>query len=275
MLKRTLTGVVAFVILILFLIFADTLLLPIGLAFCGILAVYEVFHCVGLHKNVVLSAPLYLVAAASPILMRILSEDVFLAYVPFSILGLMLYTFAVCVLFRGKVDISTAITALMMVIYAIAGMTAIIYLYDFHEGGAYFYLLVFIGACGTDIFAYFTGVLFGKHKLIPEVSPKKTVEGSIGGAFFCVLAFLAFTYVYNTWLLPDGAPLLAYWMMAVVGLVASVIAQLGDLTLSLLKRRYGIKDFGKIFPGHGGILDRFDSMIPVAIILAAALSLVM
>lgn len=273
MLKRTITGVVAFVILILFLIFADTLLLPIGLAFCGILAVFEILHCVGLHKNVAISIPLYLAAVASPILMRILSEDVFLAYVPFAMLGLMLYTFTVCVFHRGKLDISTAVTALSIAIYALAGMTSIVYLYDFHVNGEYLYLLVFIGAWVTDVFAYFTGVLFGKHKLIPEVSPKKTIEGSLGGAVFCVLAFLGFTYVYNTWLIAEGRMALVYWRMALVGLVASIIAQIGDLTLSLFKRRYGIKDFGKILPGHGGILDRFDSLIPVAIILAAALSI--
>ncbi len=275
MLKRILTGLVAFAVLIPFLIFADTLVLPIGLAVCAVIAVFEVFHCVGLHKNIVLSAPLYVAAAASPILMRVLPEADFIAYIPLVMFGLMLYVFAVSVFCHGKVDISSAITALTTTLYTTAGITAIIYLYDFHAGGKYFYLLVFFGAWITDIFAYFTGVLFGKHKLIPEVSPKKTIEGSLGGAVFCILAFLGFTYVYNTWLLPEGAQSLAYWMMAIVGFLASAIAQIGDLALSLVKRRYGIKDFGKIFPGHGGILDRFDSLVPVAIVLAAALGLVL
>ncbi len=275
MLKRILTGLVAFAVLIPFLVFADTLVLPIGLALCAVIAVYEVFHCVGLHRNILLSAPAYVVAAAAPLLMRVWSEDAFIDYIPLVVFGLMLYTLAVSVFFHGKVDIFSAMTALMTTLYAVAGITAIIFLYDFHEGGRYFYLLVFIGAWVTDIFAYFTGVLLGKHKLIPAVSPKKTIEGSVGGILFCVLAFLGFTYVYNTWLLSEGARPLSYGMMAVVGCLASCIAQIGDLALSLLKRRCNIKDFGKIFPGHGGILDRFDSLIPVAIVLAAALGLVL
>lgn len=274
MLKRILTGLVAFAILMPFLIFADTLLLPIGVAICAMLAVFEICHCVGLHKNVALTAPFYLVATA-PVLLRLLTPDAVLPYIPLVVCGLMLYVFSVSVFCHGKVDITSAITALTTVIYTVAGMTAIVFLHDFHEGGKYFYLLIFFGAWITDIFAYFTGVLFGKHKLIPEVSPKKTVEGSIGGLLFCTLAFVGFTYVYNTWLIPEGGQLLSYWVMAPVGLLVSMIAQIGDLTVSLLKRRYGIKDFGKIFPGHGGILDRFDSIIPVAIVLAAALGFIL
>ena len=109
------------------------------------------------------------------------------------------------------------------------------------------------------------------------------MEGSIGGILFCVLAFLGFTYIYNTWLvgfLPDAAlpevtVTLPYVLMAVVGFVVSVVSQIGDLSMSALKRHYGVKDFGKLFPGHGGVLDRFDSVLAVAIILACALGMLL
>jgi phosphatidate cytidylyltransferase len=103
----------------------------------------------------------------------------------------------------------------------------------------------------------------GKHKLIPDVSPKKTVEGSIGGIAFCILAMVIFGIVVEA-VSSYEANLIA---LAFAGLVISVVAQIGDLLMSVIKRTYGIKDYGKIFPGHGGILDRFDSILAVSIVL--------
>ena len=134
-------------------------------------------------------------------------------------------------------------------------------------GGTYFYLLTLVGAWMTDIFAYFVGVLFGKHKLIPDVSPKKTIEGAVGGMVFCILGFVGFALLYNQFWIVEGSTALPIWFMIIMGLFVSVVSQIGDLSLSLLKRKYGIKDFGKIFPGHGGVLDRCDSVLAVSIIL--------
>lgn len=280
---RVLTGIVAFLILIPFIIFSDTLLFPIGIAACALIAVWEALHCVGLHKNFWLLIPYGLVALAAPFSIRYWGVDETLTAAVAVVFLLMLYTFAVCVFARGKVDISAACSGLMTSLYAIGGFAALVFLHDFHVGGRFLYLLAFIGAWFTDIFAYFSGRLFGKHKLIPEISPKKTVEGSIGGILFCVLAFLGFTYVYNTWLvgflpevtIPEMTTTLSYPLMAVVGLVVSVVSQIGDLSMSALKRHYGIKDFGKIFPGHGGMLDRFDSVLAVSITLACALGMLL
>ena len=272
MLKRVLTSLVAFAVFIPFVIFADTPALPIGLAACAAIAVWETLHCVGLHKNVWLSLPLYPVAAAMPVLVRFLEMALFLRIAVMAMLLLTLYAFAVSVFSHGKVKITEACTAVLTCMYASAGMTGIIYLCDLQKGG-YIFMLVFIGAWITDIFAYFSGFLFGRHKLIPDVSPKKTVEGSIGGILFCTLAFVGFTLVYNTFLLPEGGRALSYLVMIPVGAVASVVSQIGDLSMSVLKRQYAIKDFGKLFPGHGGILDRFDSVIAVSVLLSVALSI--
>ena len=125
----------------------------------------------------------------------------------------------------------------------------------------------------TDIFAYFTGYLLGKHKLIPDVSPKKTVEGSIGGVVFCAVSFVVFGLIYNRFFASDGAEL-SIIALAVIGLITSFVAQIGDLSLSVVKRHFGIKDYGWIFPGHGGVLDRFDSIFAVAICLAMAFAFV-
>lgn len=115
--------------------------------------------------------------------------------------------------------------------------------------------LVFIIAWGTDTFAYIVGSIAGKHKLCPKLSPNKTVEGSIGGIMGAILL---------TFLLSKYCKLEPLWIFIIISLFGSVIAQCGDLAASKIKRMVGIKDFGFIMPGHGGILDRFDSILFVA-----------
>jgi len=145
--------------------------------------------------------------------------------------------------------------------------------------------LIFLGAFMTDTFAYFVGVLFGKHKLCPNISPKKTIEGAIGGIVGCGLSFLLFGMIVNRFfadvllryeympvqylssayyvIVPQGSSFSLPLMFA-LGLICSIAAQVGDLVASTIKRQYDIKDFGRILPGHGGVLDRFDSILFVA-----------
>ena len=112
--------------------------------------------------------------------------------------------------------------------------------------------LVILTAFGTDIMAYFTGFFLGKHKLCPNISPKNTVEGAIGGIVGSVILCTLFGY-----LISEG-PLIHFIL---IGLFGSMAAQAGDLTASIFKRKMGIKDYGNLIPGHGGILDRFDSVL--------------
>lgn len=120
--------------------------------------------------------------------------------------------------------------------------------------GKIYVWLIFIIAFATDTCAYFAGYAFGKHKLIPKVSPKKTIEGSIGGILGSTLICLAFGYYFN----------IDLKVIVILGFLGSIVAQVGDLFASSIKRYVGIKDYGKLIPGHGGILDRFDSVILVA-----------
>ena len=112
--------------------------------------------------------------------------------------------------------------------------------------------MVFITAFSTDIFAYFTGYFLGKHKLCPTLSHKKTIEGAVGGTIGTIILSCLFGYFFL-----DGQ-----WLtMIPLGILGAVFAQLGDLTASAFKRKMGIKDYGNLIPGHGGIMDRFDSVI--------------
>ena len=131
-------------------------------------------------------------------------------------------------------------------------------------------LLPFILSFACDTFAYFAGCAFGKHKLAPKVSPKKTIEGSIGGMAGNVVCGLIFAFVMDRWF--SGS--IGYGAMALLALACSIVAQVGDLSFSLIKREFGIKDYGRLFLEHGGVLDRFDSVLFVTPVVEIILSLV-
>lgn len=125
------------------------------------------------------------------------------------------------------------------------------------DDGKFVIITPIVAAFLSDAFALFAGMLFGKHKLAPELSPKKTIEGSVGGFFGAVVGLLVYGLVLQ---FGFGAKV-NYLLFVVYGILGSLVSQLGDLSFSYIKRQYKIKDFGNIFPGHGGVLDRFDSVI--------------
>lgn len=136
---------------------------------------------------------------------------------------------------------------------------SVMHIFDM-EYGKFVVLFAFIIPMLSDIFAMLTGILFGKHKLIPDISPKKTVEGSVGG----VAASLIFSIVYGLILHYTFGFNVDFILIAILSVVGSVAGQIGDLTFSYIKRGFKVKDFGAILPGHGGVLDRFDSLLFVA-----------
>lgn len=129
-------------------------------------------------------------------------------------------------------------------------------------------LVPFICAWSCDTFAYFTGRFFGKHKLIPHVSPNKTVEGSIGGIVGAMIICFAYFLILKNAMAIDGTQWDNLLLQGVVyGGIGGALSQLGDLVASAIKRDTGIKDFGSVFPGHGGFMDRFDSVMYIAPIM--------
>lgn len=128
--------------------------------------------------------------------------------------------------------------------------------------------MIFISAWASDTCAYFVGVTLGRHKLAPTLSPKKSIEGAIGGVLGATIAGGIYGRVLEYYgIFPDGG----IWIFALLGMCGSVVAQIGDLAASAIKRNFAIKDYGKCIPGHGGMLDRFDSVIftsPLIYVLA-------
>ncbi|MBP3436850.1 MAG: phosphatidate cytidylyltransferase [Clostridia bacterium] len=263
--QRIITALLGCLVLFPVLYFSGTIVFPIACAACSLVGAYELCACFGVHKKLHLVVPTYLYAAAAPLLTHFLFQESTRAYLLFfSTLSfaLILYYILACVFSRGDNRFSVLSQVAVSTIYVVVGFTSLA-LVRRGENGAYLFWLVFVGGWITDIMAYFTGYFFGKHKLCPLISPKKTIEGSIGGSLFCVLAFLLYGFILQRYffLSPN------YLILGISGLIISIISQIGDLSASIIKRENNIKDFGNILPGHGGIIDRFDSLLPVAPLL--------
>lgn len=152
--------------------------------------------------------------------------------------------------------------SLVSVLYPALGFGA---MYGIRVSGIYQLGFLFVVTIFTDIFAYFVGVKFGKHKLAKHISPKKSVEGSIGGMTCAVLLTLAYLYIFN--IDHIGYMELNVGISILLIIFISITGQIGDLVASKMKRDFGIKDFSNLFPGHGGVLDRFDSVVFAAMVL--------
>lgn len=260
--QRIITSVVLFAVALPILIFSKYIVFQAALAFLSVVAVYEMLGVLGVRSVYFLSVPSYILAVAMPLSSYFANDGRHLSYIILIILAVfvyMLYTFAVAVFKRGALSVGDSASCFMLVSYIAVSFSAL-GLLRVVPGGELLFELVFLAAWVTDIFAYFTGYFLGKHKLIPEVSPKKTVEGAIGGIVFSIIGFMLYGLVID--LVTDYS--VRYLILAVMGLVLSVVSQIGDLTASLVKREHGVKDYGFIFPGHGGVMDRFDSIIAVS-----------
>lgn len=263
--QRIITALLGCLILFPVLFLSGTIVFPIVCGLCSLVGAYELLSCFGAKKRVRLALPTYLYALALPLLTHFFWRENTATYVCFVSIAsflLIMYYFAVCVFSRNDERFSLLAQLAVSTIYVVVGFTSLALLRRL-ENGAYLFLLAFIGAWITDIMAYFTGYFFGRHKLCPEVSPKKTVEGSVGGAIFCVLSFLLYGFILQYFFAFSPN----YLLLGISGFVISVISQVGDLAASVIKRENQIKDFGNILPGHGGIIDRFDSMLPVSPLL--------
>jgi len=150
-------------------------------------------------------------------------------------------------------DVSRLVVSLLFI------STAFHFLIILREAGLAYLLFVLFLIWTTDSGAYFTGRFFGKRKLWPAISPNKTIGGAVGGFLLALVVGICFQLIY---------PLaFSFGYVVLFAGIISIVGQLGDLVASAMKRHYAIKDYGKIFPGHGGVLDRLDSVLFVALIL--------
>ena len=275
MLKRIITAFVCLTIFAHVLIFSGP---PVGqivfislLTALAVVGVYELAGCIGVRRQWLLSIPSYIFVILMMIFVLFLPDKSWMIKTAFATAFLYIFvTFSVSMLSSGNVRMSQTAELVSVSAYIAIGFLCIIltrYATESHiDGdvrkilGNYLYMLIFLGAWSTDTGAYFVGVTMGKHKLIPGVSPNKTVEGAIGGVFGCAAGYAIYGAVLT---LADNVKV-NWGMLMLLAVIIAVVDQLGDLIASYIKREQRIKDFGTIFPGHGGVLDRFDSIIAIA-----------
>lgn len=175
---------------------------------------------------------------------------------PFCI-GFLLVVMAVYVFTFPKFQSEQA-TMTFFGLFYVAIMLSFIYQVRIMEGGAFLVWLIFIGAWGSDTCAYLVGRKIGKHKMAPVLSPKKSIEGLFGGILGAAAIGFIYATCFKSYLLGSVNPQISF---ALIGACSSIISQVGDLAASAIKRNHEIKDYGNLIPGHGGIMDRFDSII--------------
>lgn len=254
MITRILTAIVALLLLVPLLIWGGVWGAGALFALVAGFSVYEMLGCCGLLKKWAVSLTSIAVSALVAIL-PVWNMDAAVKAVVLGVPAIIVLFLIFAVITHANTDVERLLMFITLAVYIAAGFTALSYMrVTFGLWAVAFVLSV---AWATDTFAYFSGMLFGNKKLCPNISPKKTIAGAIGGtAFGTAAGVLVF------WL-ADKDPLLG-----LIALPLSIVSQFGDLAASVIKRRFGVKDYGKIFPGHGGVLDRFDSIIPVSVITA-------
>ncbi len=245
------TRVISSLILIplLYAVYSGGVILKVAGIIIGLMALKEFYNA---FKNMEI-VPSFSIGAISCALLYLMNvfnmSPYFTLWLFVSIIVILVY-----ILISKGVGLLNGAITLLGIIYILFFSYHVI-LIDGLENYRYFIWLVFITAFVTDIFAYFSGYLFGKHKLCPSISPKKTVEGAIGGMLGSVIGSAIFGY----FIAPD-----LLWHFIIIGIIGSIAGQIGDLTASAVKRMVKIKDFGTLIPGHGGVLDRFDSILLTA-----------
>lgn len=254
MLKRVITGIIGFPIIALFVALGGWWLktLLVVLAMFGLYEIYNAFA--GRLK------PVHAFGFIFGFSYILLADWINLPYIYTTLICL----FVVCcliapVLFFGRVTVSDSAQTILGFFYVPVMITTIFLTRQMRPSGIYSVWLCFIAAWGCDTGAYFTGIMLGKHKLAPELSPKKTIEGLIGGVVTATLLAVCFGYVISHFQAMKGLDMTLFCALA--GFFGAILAQFGDLSASAIKRACGIKDFGTIIPGHGGVLDRFDSVL--------------
>ena len=269
---RVITAAVGLAVLAVVLAFFDTIIFDFVLSAICLLAIHEVFSAMGFGKK-----QWYLYAAAVPFTLLVMltsSQAVRTLILPFCFLLVLFLNVCqiahVQTLDFGKLSGHVYFSGVIVFcFYSLIHLKRCLPFAQYRYDAIYFILLILCFAWGGDTAAYFAGRAFGKHKLAPIVSPHKTVEGAIGGVFGSVLAGIVLTLVYSFLSASHNVITIQvqprhYLILVVMGAIASVLGIMGDLFASAVKRQVGIKDYGTIFPGHGGILDRFDSVMFIA-----------
>ncbi len=257
---RIISGIIGTMLLLVVLFCPHSIVLNIVAAALTAIAVYEMLHNTGRVKNTLLvtGSMVYAIAQVFHLYKQInptIISGLTIAYA--------LYLFLIILRYHETIDISAIGYAFAATVYVTTGFGALSLLRALPTG-LFGVLLAFVIPFTSDTGAYFIGTFFGKHKMTPIISPKKSWEGFWGGLIISILSSVVFAIIYRNII---GQGTVDYIRLAVIVFVLAPLSVCGDLIASVIKRQSGIKDYGNIMPGHGGVMDRFDSVIMVAPIL--------
>ncbi len=251
---RLLTAVVGIAILLGVLFFAEFWNPIIGILF-GAATVFmtgEYLNANKLLKNFAVSIPCLLFSFILPLVIST-------SYVYLLVFCFMIIVFFLMIANHSKISYCELAYAVAGTLLISLGMSAMPKICSDGVGVAFYFVAVFALPWMADAGGFFIGAALGKHKLCPNISPKKTVEGAIGGIAFCVLSAVIVGFLFRFCFMPEVK--FNFIALVVLGIIDAPLSIVGDLSFSLIKRSCKIKDYGSIFPGHGGMLDRFDSII--------------
>lgn len=262
---RIITAAVLLAILVPVLIFSNTFLYVVFAALLTLIASLEMLGCMRLVKRLDVTVPTVLYSVLTVSLTRAFKNDGNFAKLFVSLTFLYIFVLFILTLFADedkREKLPELMLAAITIVYITFGFASFVMIRD-AINGVFLFPLAYIAAWVSDTGAYFTGIKFGKTKLIPEISPKKTVEGFFGGLLSCVTVFI----IYSIFVGAFSSIKPSYFWIIVCAVILSVASVAGDLIASMIKRRYKIKDYSHLFPGHGGVLDRFDSIIATSALL--------
>lgn len=262
MLVRLISGILLLVILAVVMVSGGWLLFGFTLLI-SLIGFQELIKATGVRTDPQKYSPVemvgYIGIVAYYVLLFVRGMDAFSLFpVILTIMGMML----VYVLAFPKYEASRIMAAGFSFLYAPVFLS-FIYLTRLLPHGIYLVWLIFCGSWASDTCAYVVGMLFGRHKLAPILSPKKTIEGSVGGILGAALIGYLYAYIlcrFGNTEVTDAI----LWAFPAISAIGALLSQIGDLAASGIKRNHNIKDYGKLIPGHGGIMDRFDSVIVTA-----------
>ena len=254
---RLLSGIVLVALAIIIIISGGyvTLFSLLGISLIGMFELYRVFK---LEKS-----PLAYCSYAMAILFYV--SQLFGGFIdPMAMVMLFLILLMFIYVFTYPKYEAKDVMAIFFGMFYVSVMLSYVYQIRILENGVFLAFLIFICSWGCDTCAYCVGVLFGKHKMAPVLSPKKSIEGAVGGVVGTALLTVIYSSIFQVQM---GFTTREIIVLAIISAIAGLISMVGDLTASAIKRNYDIKDYGALIPGHGGIMDRFDSMMITAPII--------
>ena len=267
MLQRIITAVVGICVALFLVILSGTIAYNFTIALLTAILLWEVLRANKCNEHKLLFGT----CMAFGTLFPFFDLEIFKPYVEIFYVVFAIFAFFLLLFYYEKIKIEKFSYMIAFTMLISFSMNCLFEIRNNYTHGLY-YLCLTLAACWlSDAGAYFVGVTLGKHKLCPKISPKKTVEGAVGGVVITAVIFSFACFVYKLVLAGNGTEIQVNYIVVVLfSLIASCLSIIGDLVASSLKRQVGIKDFGNLMPGHGGLMDRFDSVllvVPVATLI--------